>query len=161
MIRVLSPATDQEWRDAETLMSELKAWDLEQSRALGLDADEVERFFYPYVDHLNSSSLLLAMDGRSPAGCAALYRLDDTACELHSVYVRPDCRGVGIASLLVRQLVEQARGAGYRVMRLETATFMGEAQKLYGTLGFRVRKPYRSIPPQFAPFTIPMERDLG
>jgi hypothetical protein len=46
-------------------------------------------------------------------------------------------------------------------MRLETATFMGEAQKLYASLGFRVREPYRPIPPQFAPFTIPMEIDLG
>ena len=57
--------------------------------------------------------------------------------------------------------MEQARESGYRVMRLETATFMGEAQKLYASLGFRVREPYRPIPPRFAPFTIPMEIDLG
>ena len=161
MIRILSPATDQEWRDAGTLMSELKDWDLGQSGALGLDADEVARFFYPYIDHMTRSSVLLAMDGPSPVGCAAFYRLDDTTCELHSVYVRPASRGAGIAGQLVRQLVEQAREAGYRVMRLETATFMGEAQKLYASLGFRVQEPYRSIPPQFAPFTIPMELDLG
>lgn len=161
MIRILSPATEQEWRDAESLKSELKAWDLEQSRALGLDAGEVARFFYPNDAHLTRSSLLLAMDGQSPVGCAAFFRLDDEACELHSVYVRPASRGAGIASRLVRRLVEQAKAAGYRVMRLETATFMGEAQGLYGTLGFRVREPYRLIPPQFAPFTIPMERELG
>jgi putative acetyltransferase len=161
MIRILSPATDQEWRDAEALTAELKDWDLGQSRALGLDADEVARFFYPYDAQLSRSTLLLAMDGPSPVGCAAYIRLDDTACELHSVYVRPARRGVGIAGQLVRQLVEQAREAGYRVMRLETATFMGEAQKLYAALGFRVREPYRSIPPQFAPYTIPMEFDLG
>ena len=161
MIRIISPATDQEWRDAMTMMSELKDWDLEQSRALGLDAGEVERFFYPYVDHMTRGSLLLAMDSQSPVGCAAMYRLDETACALHSVYVRPASRGAGIAGQLVRQLVEQAREAGFRAMRLETATFMGEAQKLYAALGFRVREPYRSIPPQFAPFTIPMEIDLG
>jgi ribosomal protein S18 acetylase RimI-like enzyme len=161
MIRIISPATDQEWRDTQTLMSELKDWDLEQSRSLGLDAGEVARFFYPYVDHMTRGSLLLAMDSHSPVGCAAMYRLDDAACELHSVYVRPASRGAGIAGQLVRQLVEQAREAGYRVMRLETATFMGQAQKLYGSLGFRLREPYRSIPRQFAAFTIPMELDLG
>jgi len=161
MLRILSPATDREWRDAETLMSALKAWDLEQSRALGLDADDVARFFYPYDNDWSSSILLLAMDGPSPVGCAAIFRLDDAACELHSVYVRPASRGAGIGGQLVRQLVERAREAGYRVMRLETATFMAEAQKLYAALGFRVREPYRSIPPQFAPFTIPMEIDLG
>ncbi len=125
MIRIISPATDQEWRDAKTLMSELKDWDLEQSRALGLDAAEVARFFYPDGDHISGRILLLAMDGHSPAGCAAIHRLDEMACELHSVYVRPASRGAGIAGQLVRQLVEQAREAGYRVMRLETATFMG------------------------------------
>ena len=161
MIRIISPATDQEWRDAMTMMSELKDWDLEQSRALGLDAGEVERFFYPYVDHMTRGSLLLAMDSQSPVGCAAMYRLDETASELHSVYVRPASRGAGIAGQLVRQLVERAREEGYRVMRLETATFMGQAQKLYGSLGFRVRDPYRIIPPQFAQLTIPMELDLG
>lgn len=161
MIRILSPATDQESRDAGTLMSELKDWDLAQSLALGLDAAEVARFFYPDGDHISGRILLLAMDGPSPVGCAAIHRLDDTACELHSVYVRPAGRGAGIAGQLVRQLVDQAREAGYRVMRLETATFMGEAQKLYASLGFRVREPYRPIPPQFAPFTIPMEIDLG
>jgi len=161
MIRILPPASEQDWRDAETLMTELKDWDLDQSRALGLDAAEVARFFYPYVDHMARSSLLLAMDGPAPVGCAASYRLDDTACELHSVYVRPSSRGAGIAGQLVRQLAEQARAAGYRVMRLETATFMRDAQKLYTSLGFRVRQPYRSIPPQFAPFTIPMELELS
>ena len=161
MIRILSPATDQELRDAGTLMSELKDWDLEQSRALGLDAAEVARFFYPDDDQISGRILLLAMAGHSPAGCAAIHRLDEIACELHSVYVRPANRGSGIAGQLVRQLAEQAREAGYRAMRLETATFMGEAQKLYAALGFRVREPYRSIPPQFAPYTIPMELDLG
>ena len=161
MIRILSPGTEREWRDAETLMSALKSWDLEQSRALGLDADEVARFFYPYDNDWTSSVLLLAMDGPSPVGCAAFFRLEAAACELHSVYVRPTSRGAGIAGQLVRQLVEQAREAGYRVMRLETATFMEQAQKLYESLGFRVREPYRSIPPQFAAYTIPMELDLG
>ena len=112
MIRILSPASDQEWRDAGTLMSELKDWDLAQSRALGLDAAEVARFFYPDDDHISGRVLLLAMDGHSPAGCAAIHRLDEIACELHSVYVRPACRGAGIAGQLVRQLVEQAQGRG-------------------------------------------------
>ena len=148
MIRILSPATDQEWRDAGTLMSELKDWDLGQSGALGLAADEVARFFYPYIDHMTRSSVLLAMDGPSPVGCAAFYRLDDTTCELHSVYVRPASRGAGIAGQLVRQLVEQAREAGYRVMRLETATFM------VGEDNIRSRKAMEKIGGVLRPGTV-------
>ena len=146
MIRILSPATDQEWRDAGTLMSELKDWDLEQSRALGLDAGEVARFFYPDVDHMTGRFLLLAMDGHSPVGCAAMYRLDESACELHSV----TC-GRPAAERHRRPAGAAARGAGegsgLSRMRLETATFMGEAQKLYAALGFRVREPYRAFRP--------------
>jgi hypothetical protein len=46
-IRILSPTTGEEWHHADVLISELKEWDVQQSRALGFDRDEVLSVFYP------------------------------------------------------------------------------------------------------------------
>ena len=163
-LRVFSPATEQDWRHAWRLIAELKEWDAQQSQALGFDPDEVMSVFYPdgiadirRFSVSPSGGLLLAMDGELPVGCAAFRRLTSDACEAYDVYVRPTCRRRGIGSILLRRLMHEARTNGYRIMRLETATFMRAAQKLYKLLHFQIRDPYRSIPARYANATVWME----
>lgn len=165
-IRILSPATDAEWSYAEVLEAELKEWDLRQSETLGFDPDEVIKVFYPHKSSDLRHSvppdgrMLVAMDANQPVGCAAFRRLTSSACEAYNVYVRPSHQGRGIASALLRQLLGDARGMGYSTMCLETATFMLSAHKLYRSLYFRVRSPYRSLPDRIANATIWMECTL-
>jgi len=163
-ILVISPTTDHEWRSADRLIAELKDWDVRQSEALGFDGDEVRRIFYPdAIKDIRRNSvspdgcLLMAMDGNLPVGCAAYRRLSSHACEAYDVFVRPTCRGRGIGSTLLERLVCEARSAGYHAMCLETATFMQEAHRLYRSLHFQVREPYRNIPAKFARATMWME----
>jgi hypothetical protein len=61
---------------------------------------------------------------------------------LQYVYVRDEFRGNRIGRLMVEQLVAKARDVGYKVMWLETTTFMKEARALYVSIGFRPRGPY-------------------
>ncbi len=166
-VEVFSPATDDEWRHAATLIAELKQWDLKQSEALGFDGEEVLRLFYPGdIDDLRRESLppdgclLLAMDGSVPVGCAAYRRLTADTCELYDVYVRSTSRGRRVGLRLLERLMRNSGAAGYRRMCLETATFMHDAHELYSSLGFEVRSPYRSIPATFVDATIWMEREL-
>jgi ribosomal protein S18 acetylase RimI-like enzyme len=166
-LRVFSPGSEGEWRQAELLIAELKQWDAQQSQALGFERDEVMSVFYPddIADMRRYSvsplgCLLLAMDGELPLGCAAFRRLTSHACEAYNVYVRPTCRRRGIGSILLRRLMQDAKTYGYRAMYLETATFMREAHKLYEMLHFRIRAPYRSIPARHAKATIWMECNL-
>jgi putative acetyltransferase len=58
--------------------------------------------------------LLLATWDGEPAGTAAFRFLSASACEAKRLYVRPLYRGKGIGGDLVRKLIEEARGAGYR-----------------------------------------------
>lgn len=166
-VELISPTADDEWRHAAILVAELKEWDLRQSEALGFDGEEVLRLFYPGdIEDLRRESvppdgcLLLAIDAGVPVGCAAYRRLTADTCELYDVYVRSTSRGRGVGWTLLRRLLSDSGAAGYRTMCLETATFMRDAHRLYRSLGFEVRAPYRSIPARFVDATIWMECEL-
>jgi GNAT superfamily N-acetyltransferase len=104
---------------------------------------------------------LVAREGDALAGCASFRALSPGACEMHDVWVPPAFRGRGYGARLVAELVEEARRAGYGLMRLETATFMGHAHEVYAAQGFRPCAHYRSLPAEYAAITISMERALG
>lgn len=166
-VELLRPAADVEWQIAESLIEELIEWDVLQSRGLGFARDEIVSAFYPdSMESIRRNStdpdgrFLLAMRNGEAAGCAAFRRLDSETCELYDVYVRRECRGHGIGSLLVSRLQCDAMEAGYKAMYLETATFMHEAHRLYRTHQFDVREHYRAVPATLAGAVISMQCDL-
>ena len=91
--------------------------------------------------------LLLALAGDQVAGCVALHKVQDGICEMKRLYVRPQFRGTGIGSLLVRSVIESALSMGYLRMRLDTVVSeIQDAIKMYHRLGFVEIEPYRENP---------------
>jgi putative acetyltransferase len=65
--------------------------------------------------------------------------------ELHRLYVRPDQRGKGLGSQLVRHVEEQARSRGTTRMVLWSDTRFTTAHRLYTNLGYVRREGQREL----------------
>ncbi len=106
-----------------------------------------------------SGRLIVAKDGSELGGCVALRRIDDQACEMKRLYVRPVFRGTGLGRKLTEAIIAAARGIGYVRMRLDTLPSMKEAIKLYCTLGFVEIPSYRFNPIEGAKYMELILRD--
>jgi putative acetyltransferase len=73
----------------------------------------------------------------TPAGCGGV-RLHSTAYgEIKRLYVRPEFRGQGFATLLLTHLADHACARGAGLLRLETGIRQVEGIHLYERMGFR------------------------
>ncbi len=110
-----------------------------------------------------SGLLLLAYADGQLAGIGGLKKLEHGIGEIKRMYVRPALRGKGVGRALLARLLEQARRAGYRSVRLDSSRFMTEAHRLYRSAGFKDVDPYEGseIPPEFRKHWVFMEMPLS
>ncbi|WP_203217563.1 GNAT family N-acetyltransferase [Nocardia arthritidis] len=84
------------------------------------------------------------VDGAEVGTIGGLADPERDGAHLISMWVAPGARGTGVGDVLVRALVDWARGAGYRRVWLEVAEGNVVAEKLYLRNGF-ARTGVRSI----------------
>ncbi|MBS1786541.1 MAG: GNAT family N-acetyltransferase [Acidobacteria bacterium] len=82
--------------------------------------------------------------GTALAGCGALKELDSNHGEIKSMRTAPAFRNQGVASLMLRHLIEQARNRCYTRLSLETGSmaFFEPARRLYRKFGFETSGPF-------------------
>jgi ribosomal protein S18 acetylase RimI-like enzyme len=72
------------------------------------------------------------------AGCVALTEEGDGTGRIRWVVLAPELRGSGLGRRMIAEVVEEARRAGLRELRLETFSELRAAAAIYRSLGFRV-----------------------
>jgi GNAT superfamily N-acetyltransferase len=84
-----------------------------------------------------------AWAGPALAGLVAAYCNDPSrhAAFITSVSVLPERRGAGIATRLLRDCIEHARGAGFTLLGLRVGRSQTTAMRLYGKCGFSAAGP--------------------
>ncbi len=95
---------------------------------------------------LPEGRLYLAYCDDKLAGCIGIKKIDEENCEMKRLYVRPGFRGKHVGSLLVQQIIDDAREIGYRHMLLDTLPFLQSAVQLYKKYGFYEIPCYNNSP---------------
>lgn len=89
------------------------------------------------------------LDGDALVGCGAIKALDARHAELKSMRTRPQRQRSGIASLLLRHIIDETRARGFTRLSLETgsADFFAPARALYTKFGFEYCEPFGDYRP--------------
>ena len=89
---------------------------------------------------------LVARLGGEPVACGGVQRLPDGAAEVKRMWVHDDWRGAGLGARMLRRLEDDAREAGYDVVRLDTNSALTEAIALYERAGYHHIERYNDNP---------------
>jgi putative acetyltransferase len=91
-------------------------------------------------------------------GCGAIV-LGLEYGELKRMYVRPSCRGQGVARNLLTLLESEAIRHGCKLLTLETGPYQDEALALYASAGYERRGSFGAYPED--PMSVFMHKHLG
>lgn len=91
-----------------------------------------------------SGGILLARQADAVAGCIGWWRIDEQACEMRRLYVRPAYRGHGLGRQLIRTFLKYARQLGYTSAEWHSLAAMESAIKLYRSMGVHEIPPLSS-----------------
>jgi putative acetyltransferase len=142
-LRLVRPASEEDWREARRLIEEYAA---------SLNVDLCFQGIDHELEHLDEAygppggAFLLAVEGGVNLGCVGLRRLGDGAAEMKRLYAVPAARSKGVGRRLAEGIVAAGRELGYARIVLDTLPTMKEAQGLYASLGFRPTSAYRFNP---------------
>ena len=93
---------------------------------------------YVLADGEEIAACVIANDEKVDGYSDAPWQIDsDEVIVLHVLAVHPDRRRKGLAQRLVENVIEQARNAGKKALRLDVIENNTSAEKLYQELGFR------------------------
>ena len=95
-----------------------------------------------------STYVLATSDGEPVAygGLRPAPALGEHTIEIKRMWVHGDWRGAGLGARMLRRLEDDAREAGYDVVRLDTNSVLTEAIAMYERAGYRAIERYNDNP---------------
>lgn len=159
--------TRPDFEEARQLIALMAAWDITESRALGIgDKDVLDAYYADTPDMMiakfskpGAALVVYRIDGTA-VGCGAFSSASDGIAELHKMFVKPGHRRKGIGKALLTALLTEMKQRGYATARLETVQFMTEAIALYRAFGFVPATPFHDRPESFRTVTLFLQKPL-
>lgn len=101
--------------------------------------DGDEHSFYAQFNKIDLiKHAIVAYDGTQPVGCGAVKPFSEDTMEVKRMYVPPNRRGQGIASIVLKELETWCLEMDYMKCLLETGKKQPEAIELYKKNGYRI-----------------------
>lgn len=101
--------------------------------------DGDEHSFYAQFNKIDLiKHAVVAYDGTQPVGCGAVKPFSEDTMEVKRMYVQPNRRGQGIASIVLKELETWCLEMDYMKCVLETGKKQPEAIELYKKNGYRI-----------------------
>ena len=105
--------------------------------------DGEDHDFYHQFNHIDKIKyVLVAYEGDNAIGCGAIKAYDSSAMEVKRMYTRPEYRGKGIASKILKALEKWAQELSFQKCMLETGIKQPEAIALYKKNGYTTFQNY-------------------
>jgi DNA-binding MarR family transcriptional regulator/RimJ/RimL family protein N-acetyltransferase len=91
-------------------------------------------------------TFVVARSDGDPVACGAVQPIDEHIAEIKRMWVHDDWRGAGLGARMLRRLEDDARQAGYDVVRLDTNSALTEAIAMYERAGYHRIERYNDNP---------------
>ena len=101
-------------------------------------------------------TIFIAYEDSKPVGCIAMKDKTNDTIEIGRLYVLPEYRKNGIASLLFNKVFDKAKELNAKKVVLDTYKRFEDATRLYEKLGFKEIDNYINN----SPYSICMEKEL-
>jgi putative acetyltransferase len=105
------------------------------------DGDEHE-FFAQFNQSDNIKNIIVVYVNDIAVACGAIKEYSSDTMEVKRMYVQPEVRGKGIASMILNELETWAKDLGYAETILETNRSMQNAIDLYLKNGYKIIENY-------------------
>lgn len=104
--------------------------------------EEQEEKYNKYNGTSEIHDVVLIIDKGNPIACGAFKEYDNDSVEIKRVFVKEDCRKLGLGKQIMNLLEDRAKEKGYKKLVLETGKPLKAAQNMYKNIGFKIIPNY-------------------
>ena len=102
-----------------------------------VDIDGDEREFFAFYNNVQLDNVLVVYENDETVGCGAFKKFDKNTAEIKRMFVHPNHRNKGIASIILKELELWANDLGFTSYILETSPKLTSAIALYEKKGYQ------------------------
>ena len=102
-----------------------------------VDIDGDEREFFAFYNNVQLDHVLVVYENDETVGCGAFKKFDKNTAEIKRMFVHPNHRNKGIASIILKELELWANDLGFTSYILETSPKLTSAIALYEKTGYQ------------------------